>query len=186
MTKDNLNMFTQLELEVEEQITHVLHTFQNMTEQQLLHVPKKGSWSISQCFQHLNSYGDHYLPLLQNEIKNRKRTIASVDCKSSRLGNYFVSIMDPKQSSKKFKNIKKHIPIDTIPPHQIISTHTNQQESLLVYIREFQSHHPTNKRTIPTSLTSLIKLNVIDTLRFLIIHNSRHIIQASNILDFMK
>jgi len=181
MSKNNsITLLNALEKEVEEQMKFVLLNFQNMSEQQLLYVPNKDSWSISQCLQHLNSYGEYYLPLLEQEKNRSSKSLPNTIYKSSWIGNYFVNKMDPKRSPKKLKSMQKHIPSQGITAPQIISNHLSQQEALLLYIRIFQTLN-LSKRSIPTSLTPLIKLTSMDTLRFLVAHTSRHILQASRV-----
>lgn len=181
MTKDNFNnVFIDLEKQIEEQMKLVIGSFQNMPENELLLQPNTNAWSISQCIQHLNSYGEYYLPLLEVEKNKRGKSAPTANYSTSWIGDYFVKMIDYKQSSKKLKSINRHLPNSRTSPHTIISTHLTQQETLLTYVREFHNMD-LSKRTIPTSLSSLIKLNIIDTLRFLITHTSRHINQASKI-----
>lgn len=180
--KSSNEIISTLEQKLEEQICSVLLNFQNLTTQQLIKIPEENSWSISQCIQHLNTYGDYYLPILKHELEARKVVESNCNHKTSWLGNYFLKMLN---SEKKLKARKRHLPEITMSAHKVISIHLNQQETLLAYLRLFQNLDLT-KNTIPSSIASIIKLNPMDTLQFLIIHNSRHINQALKIHNFER
>ncbi|MEO8416581.1 MAG: hypothetical protein ABI472_23150 [Ginsengibacter sp.] len=46
------------------------------------------SWSILECLEHLNLYGDFYIPEFESKIKNTN-TKNDTEFKSGLLGNYF-------------------------------------------------------------------------------------------------
>jgi hypothetical protein len=57
-----------LENKVESHIQEAVRVFQNADEQTLLRPAPNGGWSIAQCLDHLNSYGNYYLPYIQNGL----------------------------------------------------------------------------------------------------------------------
>ena len=110
MPEENASsVFSELEEKIEGQISYVIHYFQNLTDEQLTEKLDSNSWSIAQCLQHLNTYGDFYLPLLKQEIETGKAASPNTVHKSSWLGNFFVSMMDVDKSSRKFKAKKIHL-----------------------------------------------------------------------------
>ncbi|HRG80605.1 MAG TPA: DinB family protein, partial [Cyclobacteriaceae bacterium] len=51
-----------IEAEVEKQLKEVILVFQNLPEDLLLQPAAEGGWSIVECFAHLNTYAEFYLP----------------------------------------------------------------------------------------------------------------------------
>ena len=180
MRPKELNYFEQLETTLEAQLSKVIRDFQNLTEQQLTQTPAGGGWSISECFQHLNTYGDYYLPLLLEATVGAEGQTSGPKHRPSRLGSYLVKMIDPDRSSKKMKALKRHLPDPLLPPHLVLATHLEQQENLLGMLRKLDNMD-TRKRTIPTTLSGLLKLNALDVARFLVVHNERHIGQAERV-----
>ena len=99
-----------LENKVELHLQEAISVFQNLSEETLLQPSSSGGWSIAQCLDHLNSYGNYYLPHIAKSIEKSKNSSSSNDFKSSWPGNYFVKMMDPKTGTRKFKAFKDHIP----------------------------------------------------------------------------
>ena len=93
------------------------------------------------------------------------------------LGNYFVKLMQPEDNIKKMKASKVHFPEHITDAHAVIATFIQQQETLLQYLRLAKTKKLDNAN-IPVSIFKWIKLNPGDVLRFLIVHNERHILQA--------
>ncbi len=56
------------------------------------------SWSILECLEHLNLYGDFYIPEIKNRIESSK-TLPKENFKSRILGNYFAKSMLPKEKT---------------------------------------------------------------------------------------
>lgn len=165
---------------VESHLNEAIDTFQNMDEQSLLAASATGGWSIAQCLQHLNDYGDYYLPAIEKAIRNSPDTTKS-SFKSSWFGNYFTKMMEPETGKKKIKAFKKYNPPPQLNAHVVVSAFIQQQEQLLTLLSKAASAD-LDKR-IPISLTPLIRLKLGDTFRFVIAHNERHVQQAKkNIL----
>ncbi|WP_353959980.1 hypothetical protein [Chryseobacterium tructae] len=55
------------------------------------------SWSVLECLEHLNCYGNFYIPEISHRISSSATTPKS-DFKSGILGNYFANMMLPKES----------------------------------------------------------------------------------------
>lgn len=171
-----------LESRVEAHLQTAVTIFQNLTEDKLLQAAPNGGWSIAQCLEHLNTYGHYYLPEIKKGLA-KPVTKHSETFTSSWLGNYFTQIMEPTTPTgkKKMKAFKKYIPPQALVAHAVIAEFIQQQETLLVYLKQAQSAD-LNAVKIPISLTNWIKLKLGDTLQFLIAHNERHLVQAKNLL----
>lgn len=51
-----------LEKEVDRHLIQAIKVYQNLSQDELNNQPSSGGWSIAQCLEHLNSYGDYYFP----------------------------------------------------------------------------------------------------------------------------
>ncbi|WP_031527673.1 DinB family protein [Dyadobacter crusticola] len=166
-----------LEEETELFISETLQHFQNLEEQTLLRSSATGGWSIAQCLAHLNSYGEYYLPRLQNELNKPAAHHAAATYKSSWLGRYLIKLTDPDQSPKKMKAVKKHLPAEQMDAHQVVAEFLEQQETLLQLLRIARTADVNHMR-IPLSIASWVRLPVGDILQFMIVHTRRHLRQA--------
>lgn len=138
------------------------------------------SWNVLECLEHLNLYGNFYLPAIKNKIKT-SNTKPEIEFKSGILGAYFSKIMIPKSKLNKMKTLKKKNPINRKLDKMVIHKFIQQQILLLELINKSRNVS-LNKIKIHTSISSLISLKLGDTLQFLVNHNIRHLNQIDNIL----
>lgn len=153
--------------------------FKSYPMDRLNYKPNHSAWSILECIEHLNLYGDFYLPEIENRIMNAQPSNAP-HFKSGLLGNYFVSII--KASST--KKMKATTEMDTTGSDLGMSTmdrSIKQLEWLDALLEKSEAVNLTKVKTA-ISLTKLVKLRLGDTLRFNVHHNERHILQAKRIL----
>lgn len=181
---DKLQLLNALENVVENHLKMTIQIFQNLDEQTLLKQPADGGWSIAQCFEHLNSYGQYYLPQIEKGFKQNASKKASDTFKSSWLGSYFTKMMLP-ANTKKYKAFKGHIPVVDLKAHAVMAEFINQQETLLRHLKEARNAD-LNTIRIPISIGKFIKLKLGDVLQFIIAHDERHIQQAHRVWKEMK
>lgn len=139
----------------------------------------KTSWSILECLEHLNLYGDFYLPEIENKIKI-SNTKVDTEFKSGFLGHYFAKSMLPKEKLNKMKTFKDKNPINAKLDKSVIDKFINQQIKLLDLLSQSRGIS-LNEVRIATSISSLIKLKMGDTFQFLINHIIRHLKQIDRI-----
>ena len=144
----------------------------------------KISWSILKCLEHLNLYGEFYLPQIENKIKNTN-TKSETDFNSGILGNYFAKSMLPKKGLNKMKTFKNKNPINADLDKAVIQKFILQQIKLLNVLNQSRNVS-LNKVKIQTSISSLINLKLGDTFQFLINHIVRHLNQIERIQEAMK
>ena len=78
-----------------EQTRKVINTVEKLKNNDLQTLTWKhdqNSWSILECLEHLNLYGNFYLPEIESKIKN-STTKSETEFKSGFLGNYFAKSM---------------------------------------------------------------------------------------------
>lgn len=139
------------------------------------------SWSILECLEHLNLYGDFYIPEINNRMSNSK-TISVNIFKSGFLGNYFAKSMLPKEKLNSMKTFKNMNPLNSELDEKTIDRFLDQQHHLLEILEKAKSKN-LNKIKTSISISNLIKLKLGDTLRVVIYHNKRHIVQSNRILN---
>lgn len=170
-------LLNSLENRVDDHLQQALRHFQNLSEQQLLQPSSTGGWSIAQCLDHLNSYGHYYLPKIQAGMAKNAHRPSKDTFKSSWLGAYFIKMMDPETGKKKYKAFKGHIPTSNLDAYAVVAEFIQQQENLLVYLKQARSTD-LNAIRIPISISRFITLKLGDVFQFIIAHDERHIRQA--------
>lgn len=139
------------------------------------------AWSILECLQHLNLYGNFYLPAIAHGIQFAKNQ--SVETfKSGLLGNYFAESMLPKSPLNKMKTFADKNPLNSHLDRKVLEEFVEQQDTLLDLLERSKKVN-LNKVRVPISISRWIRLKLGDTFRFVIYHHLRHIRQIENILQ---
>jgi len=168
-------LLDQLEKQVELHMSEAIRSFQNLSDNILLQPSDSGGWSIAQCLEHLNRYGNYYLPQIKKGLA--KNIASSENFKSSWVGNYFTKMMSPDSGKRKITTFKEYSPLPELDAHTVVAEFIHQQETLLDYLRLARAKD-LNKIRIAISISRWIKLKLGDTFQFLIAHNERHVQQA--------
>ena len=159
------------------QATEAAQRFLVLTDQQLNFRPGAGKWSILECLDHLNQYGDYYLPEIEQQMKASKRGSAPV-FKSGLLGNYFANAMrGQKGKIKTMQSPKDKEPAASGLGRQTIERFLAQQEQLKSLLQTAY-RKDLNKIRISISLNRYIRIRLGDTFRFYSYHIERHLAQA--------
>ncbi|MEZ5055321.1 MAG: DinB family protein [Chitinophagales bacterium] len=142
------------------------------------------SWSILECLEHLNLYGEFYLSKMEERIKKSTSQPES-EFKSGWLGNYFAESMLPKEKLNKMKTFQDKNPLNANLSRAVIDTFLEQQIKLLEILNASRNVS-LNKVKIPTSISRFITIKLGDTLQFYINHILRHLKQIESIQTAMK
>lgn len=151
-----------------------------LSEAELNHRPTPESWSALECLEHLNLYGDYYLPEIAQRLKSSKHQ-ASNTFKPGLLGNYFANSMKYKDKLNKMRTFADKNPKGSALDKSHVERFINQQHEMLALLKKCRAANLTRIKTGIT-ISQWIKLRVGDTLRVVIYHNERHIIQATKAL----
>ena len=173
---NNSELLARLEQSVTQHLEKAISIFQNCNYDQLMAPSAQMGWSIAQCLEHLNTYSAFYLPKISDSIKQQP-VCTNEEFVSGWLGRYFVAMIDPDKSAKKYKAAKQHAPISNLDPHKVVSIFIDHQEELLNLLQQCY-FADLNRIRIQTSISSLVSLKLGDILQFLIVHDERHIRQA--------
>lgn len=142
---------------------------------------KTNSWSILECMEHLNLYGNFYLPEIERRLLNADLTQRTHYFKSSLVGDYFVRQVKA-ENTKKLKSTKMMDSTGAKLSSTTIDQFIKQLERLSSLLQDSKKVD-LNKVKTNISLTKLFRLRLGDTLRFLVHHNERHIKQAEKIAE---
>ena len=165
-------------LHIVESTTVSAKKFKQLSDAQLKFKKSPESWSVLECIEHLNLYGDFYLPEIQKEILNAEKVPSASIVKSGAIGNYFANLMKVKDGKlKKMKSPADKNPATSELSFTTIDRFLKQQELLKQLLLQSRTVNLTKTKT-SISLTRLIRLRLGDTLRFLVYHMERHIQQA--------
>ena len=178
-------LLDQLSDEIRALVQIVKNEFSPLTTAELNQQPAPSKWSIAQCLEHLNSYGQYYIPMLENVVsKGENEQIWAVPRFSSGwLGNYFANSMQPKENGSiglKMKAMKEYTPASTLDAGAVLRIFLEQQHSLLNLLEQAKRVNIQRLR-VPVSIARFIRLSVGDTFRFLIAHEQRHVLQARRV-----
>jgi hypothetical protein len=147
------------------------------------------SWSILECLEHLNLYGDFYLPEIKKTIEKAIEAKSRQDAKSTNeifkssfFGEMFVNLIQVKNGKiKKMKTVKDKIPESAELNNLTITTFLAQLNVLKLFLETVQYREiDLMKAKTPIALTRLIKFSLGDTFRFMVFHIERHVLQAKN------
>lgn len=170
-------------MELTHSIIERAEKYQSLPPEMLNWRQNETSWSILECLEHLNLYGDFYLKELDTRISNATKFRTNHTFKSGWLGNYSANMMLPVKG-KQMKTMKTFK--DKNPLHSDLSkTHLERflkQQKRMLQLLEMARTANLNKVRVPTTLGKLIKFKLGDILRFVIYHNQRHILQAERVL----
>lgn len=171
-------------IEQTRQIINQVEKLKNYDLHTLTWKENQTSWSILECLEHLNLYGDFYLPEIESKIKN-SNTKNDTEFKSGLLGNYFAKSMLPKEKLNKMKTFKDKNPLNAKLDKIVIDRFISQQIKLLDLLNQSRNIS-LNKTKIKTSISSLVRLKLGDTFQFFLNHIIRHLNQIDRIQTSLK
>jgi hypothetical protein len=142
------------------------------------------SWNILECLEHLNRYGNFYLPEIEKKIKSTDSR-SEIEFKSGLIGSYFAKSMLPKEKLNKMKTFKDKNPLNEKLDKTVIDQFIKQQFKLLDLLKQSRNVS-LNKVKIKISISRLITLKLGDTFEFYINHIIRHLKQIEKIQSLAK
>ena len=155
-----------------------------LNHQQLTWRENEQKWNILECVEHLNRYGNYYLPLIEQKLNTAEKS-TNKDFNTGWLGNYFAKSMLPKEKLNKMNTFKDKNPLNEPLETNVINTFIQQQKTTLELLK-LSEDVDLNKIKIEISIATFIKLKLGDIFRVVIYHNIRHLKQIENILQQAK
>ncbi|EJL68576.1 DinB family protein [Chryseobacterium populi] len=182
MKISSLQLISELK-EITSQNVQYTETLLNRPENELNYRALENSWSVLECIEHLNRYGNFYIP----EINRRMPASTSGPAPKKTfspgvLGNYFAKSMLPKEKLNAMKTFKTMNPIHSRLDKNVLNIFIDQQNQWSDLL-ERAKNIDLEKTKTGISISKLIKLKLGDTFRFITYHNLRHIEQAKRVLE---
>lgn len=173
----------ELIIDLIERTKGVLNEAEGFNQVSLEQLNKKASaenWSVLECLEHLNRYGDFYILEIDAKINSSSKK-HDEQFNSNWLGEYFSDMMLPKENFKPMKTLKNMNPNGSNLNKDTVDKFIDQQKSILNLLNKARSVSLTKTKT-GISITRFLKLRLGDTFRVVIYHNQRHILQAKKAL----
>jgi hypothetical protein len=171
-------------LAIVQQAVAQIKDFEKLSPEQLNQKPHADGWSILECIEHLNLYGDFYLPAIEKSILSQKTHKRTLIFKSGILGNYFAKQMQPQEGIIKNKmktfNDKNPSKLQSELSELTLNRFLKQLEHLQSFLNKARQVDLTKAKT-PISITKFLTFRLGDTFRFFIFHIQRHLLQASRV-----
>lgn len=181
MQQDTRQLIDEL-LKITEWATATAGKFRELSTAQLNYRQQAGSWSILECIEHLNLYGDYYLPEIQKQMLSSTPSAGPRVFKSGWLGNYFANLMKAVPGTmKKMKSPKDKNPINAKLTITTIDRFLKQQEMLKSLLLQASGCDLVKTKTA-ISLSRFVRLRLGDTFRFFVYHIERHVMQAQRLV----
>lgn len=180
MQTTNEALIAELQL-ITDRVIEVARKYKDLDKELLEFRNSPGEWSLLECLEHLNRYGDFYLPEIEKRVISAKKQASGGIFRPGWLGNYFANLMRGKNG----KITKMKSPIDKNPAQEVLSVTTidrfiKQQEYLKPLLLQAKNIDLTHTKAA-ISLSRFIRLRLGDTLRFYVYHIERHIAQAERV-----
>ena len=154
---------------------------EGLTEDQFAWQPAPNRWSIAQCLEHLNATARNYFPLINNTINNARPNglLGPGPYRHGWLGRIYARTVLP---PLRVPSPRRFIPPPDRPMSEIWPSFLNFQDRLQELIRHAQGVD-LGRATVPSPVTSLIKITLGSTLAIVVGHEERHLWQARQIRD---
>lgn len=154
--------------------------FKGLSDEELNAKTSAESWSILECIEHINRYGDFYIPEIKKRMEESNHKQSSI-FRSGLLGDFFAKSMYPKEKAIKMKTFKSMNPVNSSLDRSVLDKSADQQRMILGLLQKAKNTDLTRVKTA-ISITKCIKLRLGDTFRVVIYHNFRHITQAKKMV----
>jgi hypothetical protein len=176
-------LVSQLKAQTEKIIIAVETQFSSLPDEQLNYKPAADSWSILECFEHLNLYNQYYLTASETAITKAGGNSAP-ELKHTWIGKKSIAMMHP-SNTKKQKTFKKMIPSRSKLNRDVLATFLNDQQRILRLLQKSLSVDVT-KSLVPVEFFKLLKMNIAETIEFVIVHEERHLLQGQRVLKQLQ
>ena len=145
--------------------------------------PSEEKWTVLECLEHLNLYGDYYIPEIEKVIKKSRSQSTPKKFKQTWWGDFFVNALAPrsKRAIKPLNAMEKLNPKGMKLGSETIERFVKQHSQLIDLYEQARSvdiQHKCTGTTIP-----LVRLRLVDTLRGQSYHSRRHVDQAFGVIE---
>lgn len=155
-----------------------VNAFKSLSEDTLRRKKDDKTWSVLECIEHLNLYGDYYLPEMERCILQSAKRSGVLQFKPGLIGDYFAKLMKGKDGKiSKMQSPKDKNPGNSDLSPLVLDRFLKQAEQL-EHLLNHAEHTDLTATKASISISRIIKLRLGDTFRFYVYHMMRHIAQA--------
>ncbi len=181
----------QLEIQRLKLMKTVEETFYFMEAEELNVKPDKNSWSILQCFDHINRANGTYLKAFEKRLDRYSGPSHATDkYRMGVMGKFMTRSMTPKEGKirwkmktfQKLKPLNEQYPEARLMEQVVFEDFQGDMERLRVVL-EKSPDLPWHDQRISSALGSMVKFKFGDAMAFVLAHTQRHIQQATNVKD---
>lgn len=154
-----------------------------LSDVQLNWKPTEDFWSIAECLEHLSITNQLYFDEIEKQFSEKQ-----INCKDEEtpvkhrfFGKLIIKAVDP-SNIKKTKTFKVFQPSKSYITRDSINKLIEVQKSLINLISSWVNLN-TNRYSISSPASKLIKVNLSDVLEIIRLHNKRHLIQIEKLLN---
>jgi uncharacterized damage-inducible protein DinB len=175
MTSNQL--ISELSAAVSEMIQDAGSNYLTLSDRELASSPAPGSWSILQCFEHLNRYNRFY----NSEIKKKMtagKASADHEVRTTWIGKKSIAAMHPdnQKKQKTLRHLNPHPDLD----RRTIEEFIRHQHELLNLLSSAKTIDVNTVR-ISVEFFQLLKMNLAEAFQFVVLHQQRHFLQLARI-----
>lgn len=154
---------------------------ERLTEEQCAWQAAPNRWSIAQCLEHLNATARNYFPLVNNTINDaRSRGLLSRGpYRHGWLGRVYAGMVPPPPKIR-IPSPRRFVPPPDRPMSEIWPSFLNFQDRLQELIVHANGVD-LGRATVPSPVSSLIRISLGSTLAIIVGHEQRHLWQANQI-----
>ncbi len=131
------------------------------------------SWSVLECYEHLNIYNRYYNTELEKALSHSS---SPQNFKPGWLGYYFVKMIAP-TNEKAIKTMKHVDPKGSTLSFQVVEEFLGHQRKLLQLLNLAKNKN-LNSRKVRVEFFKLLKIKIGDGFRFVVAHEQRHLQQV--------
>jgi hypothetical protein len=157
--------------------------FLRLTDQQLNFSPAPDKWSVAEVFGHLNIAHDGYIRGMLSRVALAP-DVKMETYRSGWLGDWWYSRILPRSDGSVFKipsPRRLHAPKQGLDGREELHRFLQQCDALDDILRHASTKDLQGIK-IPFSFARFIRFRIGDTLRYLVAHNERHLLQAHRVL----
>ena len=157
--------------------------FGSLTKDQLNWKPAPERWSVAQCFEHLITSNQGFLPIIDSILKGQKQSSIwqKLPFFPGMWGKLLIKSLDPNQA-RKMKAPKKFEPAQSDIRETIIEDFAAQQSKVIEGMKATSNLNP-EKIIITSPALNLVTYSLMDAYRIIVVHERRHFQQAHRVTE---
>ncbi len=163
-------------------ISSSVQNFMRLSNEELNAQPAPGKWSIAAVFEHLNITNDIYIRRILKKMQQAPDIDGSL-FRSGWLGDLAYEQIMPRPNGTVLKLKAPHLlrpSGDQLNGHEVLNRFLQQMDMIHDILRHAASKDLERIR-IPLASTRMVSLRLGDSLRFVIAHCERHLLQAKKV-----